>query len=803
LKNRSFKLHGTQRPPYIKYLIYSLLAFVICGGLYVLSNQELRARAYEYVFKPREDFSSFVTKTIEKDAFKVTVEAKGTIDSSRNSSLISNVEGQTTIISIVPAGTMVKEPLRAKFTAGDGITAIVKEIQNLSSRTPTIVLEERTPKKNDNGELVDKTGKPIVDDEGKPVMDYEKAAYDARTIELPYEMSVYSEVLVEVGDEVHFNDILIGDLVCELDASTMVDAEKQQQIAVTTAKADLEKAEKNVEIQIAQNESDVAAAELQMKLADLDLKKYLGQQGAKEAELASEPAAEPTTEAQAETQGEAEADAELQAGSDAETTKRKELGGGEYEQLRKEIAGQIELKKQELKRAQEVYVFNKEVSLKGYKTNDQVEQTLLSVNEAQYNLDVEKMKLNVLENYTKERTVAELLHLKQETIRNLDRVKLAGEAALVQFQAELESKRLSYGVQLSLLERLQAQIKACRLIAGQPGQVVYANQSSRREQPVVIEEGATVRERQKIINLPDVSAMKVDAKIHESKISDVVASLPVLIRVDAIPAHIYHGVLDTVSSVPLPGNWPNLDLKEYEAVVKILDEGEALHQLKPGMTANVEIIVEESSEKLLQIPVQAAVDIGQTYYAWVMTKNGPVRNKLKLGRSNDVKFVVEGGVKEGDEVIMNPRSHFAEEIAKLEAENMKEVQKARDKSNANGRGETAKAGGGPPKPGDSSFAQKPGPGNGDATAQRPPNGGQGFNREEFFARMDTNGDGELSGDEISDRMKQGLSRIDTNGDGKVSKAEFLASRPPGGGGGGGGGGRPGGPPNGGGTRGDE
>jgi HlyD family secretion protein len=40
----------------------------------------------------------------------------------------------------------------------------------------------------------------------------------------------------------------------------------------------------------------------------------------------------------------------------------------------------------------------------------------------------------------------------------------------------------------------------------------------------VIEEGASVRERQAIINLPDVENMKIDARIHESKISRIVGT---------------------------------------------------------------------------------------------------------------------------------------------------------------------------------------------------------------------------------------------------------------------------------------
>ena len=130
----------------------------------------------------------------------------------------------------------------------------------------------------------------------------------------------------------------------------------------------------------------------------------------------------------------------------------------------------------------------------------------------------------------------------------------------------------------------------------------------RGSQPVVIEEGANVRERQRIIKLPDLNHMKVDARIHESKISRVEPGLEVEIQVDALPNVTYHGVLESVSSVPVPGSWPNTDLKEYEAEIRITDEVEKVRELRPGMTAALEIIVQERAEDVLQVPVAVRDD---------------------------------------------------------------------------------------------------------------------------------------------------------------------------------------------------
>jgi len=72
----------------------------------------------------------------------------------------------------------------------------------------------------------------------------------------------------------------------------------------------------------------------------------------------------------------------------------------------------------------------------------------------------------------------------------------------------------------------------------------------------------------------------------------------------------------------------------------------------------------------------------------------------------------------------------------------------------------------------------PGMGMGGPGGEGPGGGGPGggFDPEAFFAERDADGDGKLSGEEISERMRGRLEAIDTDGDGAVTKEEFLAGR---------------------------
>ena len=164
-----------------------------------------------------------------------------------------------------------------------------------------------------------------------------------------------------------------------------------------------------------------------------------------------------------------------------------------------------------------------------------------------------------------------------------------------------------------------------------------------------------MRERQALIDLPDIADMQVNTRIHESRIAMIEDGLPALIHVDAHPGEAYHGVVSQVALVPLSGTWPNPDRKEYAATVKITDEVAQADALRPGMTAEVEIIADRR-EDVLQAPVQSCVERGGRYFAWVVEEDDaePQRHEIAVGVSNETAIEVMDGLEEGDEVILNP-----------------------------------------------------------------------------------------------------------------------------------------------------
>ena len=700
-------------------MVASLVAAAMCG-LLLGCDSVSTALGFN---NDSVDTSNYLTEEVKKELFEISVTERGQVDSFQNSTLTNTVEGSTTIITIVPEGTWVTEPVESSV----GGMARVEETPSVGQCSVTVVAPIAVP----FGVFT-----PIM----TTGLEYEFQKAELSSTKIDDEEYVMTQVTVNDGEFVKANDILIGDVVCELDSSALVDKEKTQQIAVTQAAAALQKARKSVEIQHAQNESDIAAARLAMDLARLALSKY---------------------------------------------------EEGEYVKELETIQGNIKTLQADLAALEDEYAFYKRTADKGYTPLAQLEKQRIGVKQKRILLEVEKKALRLLADYDREYNLKEKNEAASETVRELERVRLAGEAALQQFFADVKACELTYTVENSNLERLRRQIDGCRLIAPQAGEVVYANQQSRRSEPVVIEQGVVVRERQAVVKLPDLSKMKVDARIHESKISQVRVGQEVRIKVDAFPDILFQGKIDSVSSIPLPGNWPNTDLKEYEAEIRITSDEEQVRMLKPGLTAGLEIVVKPTRKDVLVIPVQAVLSVGEEYFVYLATQKGPQRRSILVGDSNDQKVEIKKGIDEGDQVIMNPRTHFSDQLAQLETKLASDAKKkkaaGKDGPGKGGPGKGGPGGGGLGKgrPG-TGGSGKGGPGAGGnrkssagkqaaAGGSRgggPPRGSGSGDPAQFIKRFDKDGNGSVGRSEVPSQMQGMFAGIDANKDGEITLEEM-------------------------------
>jgi multidrug efflux pump subunit AcrA (membrane-fusion protein) len=201
------------------------------------------------------------------------------------------------------------------------------------------------------------------------------------------------------------------------------------------------------------------------------------------------------------------------------------------------------------------------------------------------------------------------------------------------------------------LKEIVEQIARCTITAPVAGQVVYENNRGRSSNTVLIEEGMPVRERQTIINLPDPKKMRVMTKVHESRIGNVSQGQQAELRLDAMPETPMTGRVTEVSEYPLPAISAYMaHVKEYEVSIEI--DGPPA-DLRPGMTAEVTVLVEEIDDAL-QMPIEAVIERSGRFFCAIPISDGTFETReLKIGSANETELVILSGLKADEQVVLN------------------------------------------------------------------------------------------------------------------------------------------------------
>jgi multidrug efflux pump subunit AcrA (membrane-fusion protein) len=317
---------------------------------------------------------------------------------------------------------------------------------------------------------------------------------------------------------------------------------------------------------------------------------------------------------------------------------------GIFKQDEQTVRGEIALADSNLKRAQDRLEWSNRMMDKKYLSVAQNMSDRLALDQSKFNFEQSLTKKKVLMEYTKDKTVKEL------------------KAEVEKARSDELAKEQTWQLEKDKEAKLRRQIDNCKLVAPNDGLVVYANDPGRNfgsNQPQ-IEEGATVRERQKIFSLPDITKMQVNTKVHESMVDRIRPDLRARIKVDAFADQVLTGTVLDVAPLPDPTNFFSSDIKVYATKVSI-DKG--LSGLRPGMTAQVEILVTELPN-VLSVPVQAVLEYDNKDHIAVKSlsgHNGFEWREVTLGISNDKLVEIKKGLSAGDVVALNPIALMSEE----------------------------------------------------------------------------------------------------------------------------------------------
>ena len=409
-----------------------------------------------------------------------------------------------------------------------------------------------------------------------------------------------------------------GQMVVQLDTSELVERLRQREVLLIDAKAELIEAEEVLKMQKIENESGLAKAALNLELAQLDLNKFIE---------------------------------------------------GDQPKEQKEAEAAVALAQEDVSRAKERYEYMMRMARKGYENPMSVEKERLQLLRLENKLDTARRALSVLLDHTHPRMLKQLEAGVTEAQRAMERANKIAKVAILNRQVRLHTRQTKYDATLEYVERLRKSIAACTIKAPKSGEIIYANEGSVRDEVI---EGEYIRRGQDVVRIPDLSTMDVDIRIHESLINGVRKGLPVNIRVDAYPDQILTGYVAEVGRVPTTGQNYNFDLREYEATIRINPDQLNMDKLKPGLTAQVTILVDRV-EDCLKVPMQSIVPIGDQTYVFVETARGPEHKEVELGKANDTDVIIVSGLSGTDEVLLSPRTNCTDQLLAIEQQQMSET----------------------------------------------------------------------------------------------------------------------------------
>ena len=318
----------------------------------------------------------------------------------------------------------------------------------------------------------------------------------------------------------------------------------------------------------------------------------------------------------------------------AEVAKTEYLDGT-FVAAKGEIDNAILLAKEEKRKAEDYYKHSQRLAAKRYITDDQLQADKFAVERAENALRLAETQLTVLEKVTREKML----------------IGFDGDinTAASKLNAVKENLKVEQKKQAELLE----QIEKCTMKVpdGISGQVTYANVFSRRgNSEWVLEPGATVREQQVMIRLPNREKIQVRAAVNESRITSIKQDMPVTVHVDALGTQTLDGIVSKVSQYAEPEGWGSGGVKKYAVYIQVYNPPV---EVRPGMNASVSIQIEKQ-ENVLMAPLQCVYGAGKKTFCLIKQGDGWETREITVNSNNDKYVWIESGVKEGDVLAMNP-----------------------------------------------------------------------------------------------------------------------------------------------------
>lgn len=237
---------------------------------------------------------------------------------------------------------------------------------------------------------------------------------------------------------------------------------------------------------------------------------------------------------------------------------------------------------------------------------------------------------------------------------------LDAEQKLKEAEAKLKADRSSAGADLASkqqkLDQAAFQVKqderslaSLSLRAPLDGVVALQNHWQPQSGPVPFKPGDRAWPGVAIAELPDVTSLKISARVEEAERGQLKAGQSLTVRLDALPDRSFEGHVETISptaSLDFNAGWP---IPRNFSVEVTLSESDP--RLSPGMSATVRVAVAKIPDGIV-IPASALFRKGGRTVTYVRRGSKFEETPVEVSRRSTDEVLIAKGLKPGEQVAL-------------------------------------------------------------------------------------------------------------------------------------------------------
>lgn len=211
--------------------------------------------------------------------------------------------------------------------------------------------------------------------------------------------------------------------------------------------------------------------------------------------------------------------------------------------------------------------------------------------------------------------------------------------------ANMQEVTASYTQARRKLDQMEAVLKQFTITAPKAGMVIYRRNWDGNKQGV----GATVNAWENVVaELPDLSKMISKTYVNEIDISKIKTNQIVRIGIDAFPEKKFTGKVTEVANIG--EQLQNSNAKVFEVKIMV-NEYDSI--LRPAMTTK-NTIVTSTIKDVLFCPIESVFNADSVSYVFLKSGGSIKKKQVVVGQSNENEIIIKAGVKEDDELLLNP-----------------------------------------------------------------------------------------------------------------------------------------------------